>query len=448
MSRRGEVFQYVGFDLEPGACRLVCHYELDGRSFSEEIRFPGRGDWDGGDWDEPAVAEAARIVFLLTGISYYKTAAPATIDLGPHALTVTERDFLRSYYLDGLGEFAYRNGLDLSDLRIQAPTRQQAEPAGYSPRPGRPLVPFGGGIDSITTVDLITAQTDDAALFVVNRPGDRFTAIERPALVTGLPVIRAERVLDRQVLRSAELGFLNGHVPVTGILSAIAVMAAVLGGRDAVVMSNEWSASIATLEADGRAINHQYSKSLAFETGLRTVIADIIGDGLQYFSALRPFSELWIAQRFAGLPQYLDTFRSCNRAFHIDPALRLDYWCGRCDKCCFVDLILAPFLDRVSLAKIFRDREPLDQPDLAGAFRVLTGLSGQTKPWECVGDTSECQAAVWLAARRPDRADNGTLHGLSSELAAAGHEPAIHPLLQPMGPHHIPRRYAAEPLLV
>src|SRR5215475_8154307 len=170
MSRRGEVFQYVGFDLEPGACRLVCHYELDGRSFSEEIRFPGRGDWDGGDWDEPAVAEAARIVFLLTGISYYKTAAPATIDLGPHALTVTERDFLRSYYLDGLGEFAYRNGLDLSDLRIQTPTRQQAEPAGYSPRPGRPLVPFGGGIDSITTVDLITAQTDDAALFVVNRP--------------------------------------------------------------------------------------------------------------------------------------------------------------------------------------------------------------------------------------------------------------------------------------
>ncbi len=443
MSERGKIFQYVRLDLEPDACRLVCHYQLDGRSFSEEIRFPA-----GGDWAEPAVAEAARIVFLLTGISYYKTAAPTTIDLGTHALTTPERDFLRSYYLDGLGEFAYRNDLDLSDLHIRAPTRQRAEPAGYSAPPGRPLVPFGGGIDSITTVDLITGRTDDAALFIVNRPGDRFSAIERPALVTGLPVIRAERILDDQVLHSAELGFLNGHVPVTGILSAIAVMAATLDGRDAVVMSNEWSSSVATIEVDGRAINHQYSKSLAFETGLRAVIAGTVGDGLQYFSALRPFSELWIAQRFAGLAQYLDTFRSCNRAFHIDPTLRLDHWCGRCDKCCFIDLILAPFLDRSTLAGIFRGHEPLDQPDLVDTFRILAGLSPDTKPWECVGDTTECQGATWLAARRPDRAGTATLRALTGELAAGGLEPSVDPLLQPMGTHHIPRRYAAEPLLV
>src|SRR5262249_14092269 len=257
----------------------------------------------------------------------------------------------------------------------------RTQPVGYQAAPGRPLVPFGGGIDSITTVDLITARTDDAALFIVNRPGDRFAAIERPALVTGLPVIRAERILDDQLLRSAALGLLNGHVPVTGILSAIAVMAAALDGRDAVVMSNEWSSSIATLEVDGRAINHQYSKSLAFESGLRAVLSGAVGDGLQYFSALRPFSELWIARRFATLTRYLDTFRSCNRAFHIDPTRRLDDWCGRCDKCCFIDLILAPFLDRATLAAIFRDREPLDQPDLADTFRTLTGLSAQTKPW-------------------------------------------------------------------
>ena len=64
--------------------------------------------------------------------------------------------------------------------------------------------------------------------------------------MTGLPVVRAERAIDEQVLRSAELGFLNGHVPVTGIISAIGVLAAVLDGRDALVMSNEWSSSVAT----------------------------------------------------------------------------------------------------------------------------------------------------------------------------------------------------------
>ena len=112
------------------------------------------------------------------------------------------------------------------------------------------------------------------ALFVVSRPADRFDAIEQPAAVTGLPVVRAEREIDPQLLRSAELGFLNGHVPVTGILSAIAVLAAVLEDRDAVVMSNEWSASIPTLEFDGRPVNHQFSKSEEFEAAFRAVLAD------------------------------------------------------------------------------------------------------------------------------------------------------------------------------
>ena len=116
----------------------------------------------------------------------------------------------------------------------------------------RPLIPFGGGIDSIVTVEGVRQRTGDIALFVVSRPGDRFAAIEKPAAVSGLPVIRAGREIDPQLLRSQELGFLNGHVPVTGIISAIAVLAAVLNDRNAVVMSNEWSASVPTLEHDGR----------------------------------------------------------------------------------------------------------------------------------------------------------------------------------------------------
>ena len=85
-------------------------------------------------------------------------------------------------------------------------------------------------------------------------------------------MIRAGREIDPQLLRSAELGFLNGHVPVTGIISAIAVLAAALSGRDAVVMSNEWSASVPTLEHDGRPVNHQWSKSAAFEASFRELL--------------------------------------------------------------------------------------------------------------------------------------------------------------------------------
>jgi UDP-N-acetyl-alpha-D-muramoyl-L-alanyl-L-glutamate epimerase len=435
-SPRPGVFRYEGFRVDPATRQVVCDYSVDGRAFREVLIFPSSAP---ADWDRPAATEAARLAYLLAGISYFKTTAPGTIDLGAVPVTAAERAFLLTYHLDGLGEFAYRNGIDLSGLRIVGPSREPAR-VGYEADSGRPLIPFGGGVDSITSVELIRDLAPDAALFVVNRPGDRFDAIELPAVVTGLPIVRAERVLDEQVLRSRELGFLNGHVPVTGILSAMAVLAAVLDGRDAVVMSNEWSASVGTIEVDGRSINHQYSKSLEFETGLRTLVFDAIGPLPDYFSLLRPYTELWIARRFAGLTDYFSTFRSCNRAFHIDRAARYDHWCGRCDKCCFIDLILAPFVDRPTLARIFDGKEPLEQPDLIDKFRILAGLSADAKPWECVGDVTVCAAAVLLAAERPDRAGNPVLAALARAIPA---RPSVDELMVPIGEHHIPARYDA-----
>jgi hypothetical protein len=439
----GQSFRYEGFDLDPDQGLLTCRYSLGGRDFAEKISFDPAGDWE-----SPGVGQAARLICLLAGVSYYKTAAPPVVDLGEVPVTPAELEFLRTFYLDGLGEFAYRNDLDLSALRLVGGTI--GEPAGGPPPgPGAPramLIPFGGGIDSIVTVELMRGR-GDAALFVMSRPGDRFAAIERPAAVTGLPVVRAGREIDPQLLRSAELGFLNGHVPVTGILSAIAVMAALLDGRDAVVMSNEWSASVATLQAGGRVINHQFSKSMEFEAGFRQVLAGALGGRLSYFSALRPFTELWVARKFAGLTQYHATFRSCNRAFHIDPALRLDRWCGRCDKCCFIDLILAPFLPAEDLRQIFGGAEPLADPALADRFRALLGTSAVSKPFECVGDVGECRAAAVLAARRPDRAGTALLQALAAEFRPPG-RPTIEALLRPVGGHWIPDAYAADDLLV
>jgi hypothetical protein len=442
-------FRYESYRLDPDESLLSCRYSLGDRQFEERISFPGSGQWD-----NPAAAQAARLVFLLAGVSYYKTAAPPVIDLGDTAVSDAERRFLRSFYLDGLGEFAYRNHLDLSGLRIEGPRIGDPAPQPddwRSAAPVRPLVPFGGGIDSIVTVEHVK-QRADAKLFIMSRPGEVFDAIEAPAAVTGLPIVRAGREIDPQLLRSRDLGFLNGHVPVTGILSAIAVLAAVLDGRDAVIMSNEWSASIPTLEVDGRPINHQYSKSAAFEAAFRAVLAGSLGTPLSYFSALRPYTELWVALRFAGLTQYHGTFRSCNRAFHLDRALRLDHWCGRCDKCCFIDLILAPFIPAADLEKIFDGREPLADPDpadsLAGKFRALLGTLPDSKPWECVGEVGECRAAVLLAAQRPDRAGTGLLQQLAIEVAGLPDLQDAAQLLLPVGEHFIPDSYAPEDLLV
>ncbi|HEX3947850.1 MAG TPA: hypothetical protein VHW47_09090 [Acidimicrobiales bacterium] len=437
-------FRYDAYELDPDRAELTCRYSTGGRRFAERFTFDA-----GGDWHRPAVDAAARLVFLLAGVSYYKTAAPPLVDLGPLATTEDERRFLHAFYLEGLGEFAFRNRLDLSGLRIEGPALDHRPATPYEARTGRPLVPFGGGIDSVVTVEQVRARYSDTSLFVVSRAGDRFDAIEAAAAVTGLPVVRAERAVDPTVLRSAELGFLNGHVPVTGILSAVAVMAAALGGHDAVVMSNERSASVPNLVAGGRAVNHQWSKSLAFESAFGDLVDRSLGGGPAYFSLLRPCSELWVAQRFAGLGEYHRAFRSCNRGFTIDRGRRLDCWCGACDKCCFIDLVLAPFLSPDQLSAVFDGREPLADPALLDRFRTLIGTGPDAKPFECVGDLDECRAAVRLAGERPDRAARpvlGTLLGdLGPESPGSPSRPAgpADPggLLQPAGPHRIPDDY-------
>ena len=462
-SARGRVFRYLSYAAEPERGTLTCRYELDGREFAERFTLPA-----GPRWRSEAARAAARLVFLLAGVSYYKTAAPPVLDLGETALTEAELAFLREFYVQGLGEFGYRNNLDLSSLRIQARTRQPQQAVAPEPTgKRRALVPFGGGIDSIVVVERVR-RLADVALFVVNRPADRFAAIEAPAAVTGLPIVRAEREIDPQLLRSAELGFLNGHVPVTGILSAIAVLAAVLEDRDAVVMSNEWSASVPTLEYDGRPVNHQFSKSDIFEAAFRHVLARASADPAvgrdpadpagrdpaagpnpapprlpEYFSWLRNRTELWVGQEFATLEQYHGSFRSCNKAFYSDKARRLDYWCGQCDKCCFIDLILAPFLPAGALRRIFAvTGEPLDNPALAGKFRALLGAGA--KPFECVGEVSECRAAVLLAARRDDRAGHALLQELALEVGAWPDAPSAADavaMLAPVGESFIPVGY-------
>ncbi len=459
---RGHLFRYESFTTDAKSGLLICRYSLDGREFAERFTLPPGPRWHTGE-----ARAAARLVFLLAGVSYYKTAAPPVIDLGGTALTEAELAFLREFYLQGLGEFAYRNALDLSETVLvsggtippRPPLRTGGLPAppyppsppdppweGYPPPvppgPPRALVPFGGGIDSIVVVERVR-RLADAALFVVNRPSDRFEAIEAPAAVTGLPIVRAEREIDPQLLRSAELGFLNGHVPVTGILSVLAVLAAVLTERDAVVMSNEWSASVPTLEYQGRPVNHQYSKSASFEAAFRQVLAEVPARMPEYFSWLRDRTELWVGQEFAALEAYHGSFRSCNKAFYSDPARRLDHWCGQCDKCCFIDLILAPFVPAAALRQIFKiTGEPLADPGLAGKFRALLGAGA--KPFECVGEVTECRAAVLLAARRDDRADGRLLQDLAAEVASWPDAPTdadAAAMLRPVGENFVPAGY-------
>ena len=420
-------FTYRGVDIDVSSATITCRYELGDEHFLETAVFPG------GDLSLPGVREAAELYFLLAGVSYYKTAAPLCIDLGAFATSESERKFLREFYLHGLGEFCLKNQRDLSGLALEGPDRVAMPPAQTFDIDSI-LIPFGGGLDSIVTVSELAPRASHAALFVAERPGARFAALESAAAVTGLDVLRVERSLDEKVFTSAARGYLNGHVPVTGIISALAVVTALAHGFGAVAMSNERSASSATTTGPFGEVNHQWSKGVAFETGFRNLITSRIG-AFEYFSWLRDRSELSIAAQFATLEDFHLVFRSCNRAFHQDPAARLDHWCGVCDKCLFIDLALAPHLSAERMRAIFDQREPLENPLLHEQLATLVGVNDGVRPFECVGDEAECREALRLTAERHDRSDNLMVQELAQKL---GPQEDIVPSQQT----YIPERYA------
>ena len=211
-------------------------------------------------------------------------------------------------------------------------------------------------------------------------------------------------------------------------------------------MSNECSASIPTLEFEGKPVNHQYSKSAAFEAGFRDMLANTPATMPDYFSWLRDRTELWVGREFAALDKYHGSFCSCNKSFYSDRNRRLDHWCGRCDKCCFIDLILAPFLPKTALEGVFAVAgEPLADMGLREKFRALLGAGA--KPFECVGEVTECRAAVLLAARREDRADDRLLQELAAQVRQwpdapdAPDDADAQALLKPVGESFVPVGY-------
>jgi UDP-N-acetyl-alpha-D-muramoyl-L-alanyl-L-glutamate epimerase len=408
---RAHTFAYDGVAVDPATHTVTCHYRLDELAFREVATFDASVDLGA-----PGVAAAAGLYHLLAGLSYYKAGAAHVVDLGALEVGPAARALFAAALIDGLGEFAYCNGLDLSDVVVQGGT--PLAPALSAVSSSGPLIPFGGGIDSIVTV-AAAGREDGAALFVVGPHDDPFEAIERPARQTGLPIVRCARRLDPAVRDSARRGWFDGHVPVTAMVSALAVVAGVARRHDAVLMSNERSSSAPTVVVDGRGINHQWSKSLACEELLREAIAERLIGGPSYASALRDRSELWVAAEFSRHDAFLGTFMSCNRAFRQDATARATTWCGVCDKCLFTDLVLSPFVSRARLEAVFGGHEPIGEPARVHDLEVLCGVVDRERPFECVGDVGECATALVAAAARADRADQSHLAALAMRCSSA-----------------------------
>jgi hypothetical protein len=214
----------------------------------------------------------------------------------------------------------------------------------------------------------------------------------------GLELLVVRRHLSPNLAELNRSGALNGHVPITAIVSLVAVLGSALYGYDTIAMAIERSASEETVLVDGVPVNHQYSKSLDFERLMGGLLATSVDPRLTYASALRPYSELAIARSFAPLTRYHSTFCSCNTAFRHS-AGDDDRWCGECAKCRFVGLMLAPFMSRDALSAVI-GRDMFADPRQVDGFAAL--MSDDDKPFECVGERRESAAAMRMLSERPE----------------------------------------------
>lgn len=442
-SRWNEVraLHYPGLTVDPATWTARFDLELRGSGptlrFTETLTLP----------PPPHPPDAARLgalhrvlelLYLAIGTSYYKVAAPREVWLDSVHLSEPARPWATALFRQGLAEFAYRNHLP-HILGLELTHRDRRPGAGPPARPpaeDRPLVPIGGGKDSLVSAEALRLAGFAPVLISVN-PNQLLTGVMDAA---GLPQLRVTRALDQRLFDLNRTGAYNGHVPVTAINSLVAVATAVLHGLGPVVMSNERSASVPNLEWRGHQINHQWSKGIEAERQLREALAGHAGLPDSYFSLLRPFSELHIARAFARFTGYDAVVTSCNAAFRF--AGRSCRWCGDCPKCRFVFLAFAPFMPRRRLVGIF-GADLLDDDRQLPGYRELAGLT-RHKPFECVGELAESLAALRLADEQPEWAGATVVRRLRAEVAHPSWLPDadLAAVFRADPSHYAPERYA------
>ena len=427
------VYEAYHYEAEPEGLRVWFDFRMGDVVFHPESLVERRKFLDFGI--ERGVLE--RMVFdigMVELVSYWKCACPPLVRVECGELTEGEVAFWRKLYWNGLGEFFYTNRIDAdSDSFVnfqvkESKSRRVKESEGR--RVGEYLVPVGGGKDSVVTLELLGRAGKGIRPLIMNPRG----ATVECARIAGFPlneVLVIRRKIDPTLLelngeterddRGANVHrYLNGHTPFSAMLAFYTRLASALSGIPNVALSNENSANESTVP--GTTVNHQYSKSLEFEDDFRRYVnSEREPNTFNYFSFLRPLSELQIAMLFSRFTAYHDVFRSCNAGS------KQDIWCGRCAKCLFAYIILSPFIEPVRLNQMF-GKSMLDDLTLKHEFEQLVG-EAETKPFECVGTVSEVRQALamsiarWYPENRPalleDLKGSNALNGLNA-LAPLG----------------------------
>jgi len=225
--------------------------------------------------------------------SYWKTVCSQEIKIKAGYLNKAQIKWWQDFFLNGgMSQFFYENKINFTKtnfLKIQSKKSDQNEKkmllaeinknnfclsSGY-------LIPMGEGKDSITTLELLKKflPTEKLNCLVVNPTKQHFKIFK----IAGIkhPII-IKRKIDPVLIKLNQRGFLNGHTPITALISNLAVFCSVLFGYKNIAMSCEKSSNQGNVLYLGKIINHQYSKSFEFEKNFRNYIKKYLTKNVNY----------------------------------------------------------------------------------------------------------------------------------------------------------------------
>lgn len=383
------IFEFTSYKFEPNKKRVSFSYrqffdEKKPIDFSEAIILPQVINLS--DIPNGLVEKILEGLHLMLGVSYYKFYCATEVKI-PYAISKKEADFWNTIYGKGMGEFYFRNKLDPKNSP-KFPYDKNAESQAFSlNRNNKCLVALSGGKDSIVALELLKEQgMDITAIFTeTNRQSD---LVDNVAEKMGVDLIKIQRFLDWQVSQKHKY---DGHIPISAVYAFLGIFYAVLYKYSYFVVANEYSSNFGNIKYKGRTINHQWSKSVEFENIFSDYVFNFISPNVKYFSLLRPFYEIRIAELFSKYKKYFTYFSSCNKNFKLVEEEKSGLWCGQCPKCVFAFTLLSAFLAKEELLDIFKKNLYQDQ-DLLPLFKDILGL-GKIKPFDCVGTFEESKAA-------------------------------------------------------
>lgn len=389
------IFNTLEFQLQADTLEVAYVFTLEpGITFSPKLSFFHIDIERYNHLDQNLIREWLFRVGMVELLSYWKASCAPEIIIRAGYLRAEELPFWQTLLQNGMSEFFYVNQIDgwQSDfVKFTVDAQLQSYAIDEAVKAERVLIPVGGGKDSVVTVELLKKLSLPLAQLTLNP----MPAAKRVMSVASIPTtIEVKRTIDPKLLELNQQGYFNGHTPFSALLAFVSTLCAYLFEYRFVALSNEWSANEENLSFLGHAVNHQYSKSLAFERDFRTYLDNYLSTQVNYFSFLRPLHELQIAQVFAQFPQYFSAFLSCNRGS------RQGVWCGVCPKCLFTAIMLSPFLAASQITQIF-GKDILNDMSLLSILEELSGVVA-VKSLECVGTRAETLAALSLSTRKTE----------------------------------------------